>query len=85
MDRLSGDLDRGNVDGPVFDPSNVSLITIEEFLLRRSQDRLALPDRLFALEELDVHYDSNQRALWTFMTPKARPSFTPPMLAEFEQ
>ncbi|NDA48395.1 MAG: hypothetical protein EBY21_14205 [Alphaproteobacteria bacterium] len=85
MDRLSGDLDHGNEGGEVFDPSNVPLITNEEFLLRRSQDRLALPERLFMLDELDVHYDSDQRALWTFMNPKARPSFTPPMLAEFEQ
>ena len=85
MDRLSGDLDRGNDDGQAFDPSNVSLITNEEFLLRRSEDRLALPERLFALEELDVHYDSDQRALWTFMRPTARPSFTPAMLNEFEQ
>lgn len=85
MDRLSGVLDRGIENGEVFDPSNVSLITNEEFLLRRSEERLALPDGLFTLNELDVHYDSGQRALWTFMRPKARPSFTPPMLAEFEQ
>jgi DSF synthase len=84
MDRLSGDLGRGVEDGELFDPSNVSLITNENFLLRRSEDRLAIPDRLFALNELDVHYDSDQRALWTFMRPKARPSFTPHMLAEFE-
>ena len=84
MDRLSGDLDRGIGGGQEFDPSNVSLINNEDFLLRRSQERLALPDRLFALEELDVHYDGEHRALWSFMRPTARPSFTPPMLAEFE-
>ena len=50
----------------MFDPSNVSLITNEEFLLRRSQDRLALPERLFMLDELDVHYDSDQRALFIY-------------------
>jgi DSF synthase len=84
MDRLSGDLDRGIDEGEIYDPANVSLITNEGFLLRRSEERLALPDRLFALDELDVHYDSEQRSLWTFMRPKTRPSFTPPMLTDFE-
>ena len=65
--------------------SSVSLISNEEFMLRRSVDRLAMPEALFALEQLDVLYDTEQRALWTFMRPKARPSFTPPMLADFEQ
>ena len=64
--------------------SDISLIGNEEFMLRKSVERLALPGHLFALDELDVHYDAEQRALWTFMRPKARPSFTPPMLADFE-
>ena len=44
-----------------------------------------MPERLFALDELDVLYTTEQRALWTFMRPVGRPSFTPPMLADFEQ
>src|SRR5438874_3009382 len=84
MDRLAGDLERRNDDGQQFDSSSVSLINNEEFMLRRSAERLAMPERLFALEELDVHYDSDHRALWTFMRPKGRPSFTPSMLADFE-
>ena len=67
------------------DTSCASLITNDEFMLRKSVERLALPERLFGFDELDVHYDGEQRALWTFMRPKARPSFTPPMLADFEQ
>ncbi len=85
MDRPSRGLDEGNEDGQMLDSSSISLITNEEFMLRKSAERLALPERLFTLEELDVHYDSEQRALWTFMRPKGRPSFTPPMLADFEQ
>ncbi len=44
-----------------------------------------MPKRLFALDELDVLYEREHRALWTFMNPKGRPSFTPPMLSDFEQ
>ncbi len=55
-----------------------------EALLRQSAQRLALPERLFALEELDVLYEAGQRAIWTFIHPKGRPSFTPPMLSDFE-
>ncbi len=56
-----------------------------EFLLRKSAQRLAVPERLFNLEELDVLYDSERCALWTFMHPSGRPTFTPRMLADFEQ
>ena len=84
MDRLRGDLDRGNNDGEPIDSAQMSLVTNEKFLLRRSHDRLALPERLFTLAELDVHYQPDQRALWTFMRPNERPTFTQPMLADFE-
>jgi DSF synthase len=39
---------------------------------------------LFALQELDVLYDDNTEALWTFMNPADRPSFTHAMLRDFE-
>ncbi|MGE3690748.1 MAG: crotonase/enoyl-CoA hydratase family protein [Novosphingobium sp.] len=57
----------------------------DEALLRRSEQRLAIPEDLFKLEELDVLYDVERRALWTYMRPKGRPSFTPPMLGDFEK
>jgi DSF synthase len=85
MDRPARGLDEGNEDGQIPGPSNITLIDNEEFMLRKSVERLALPERLFALDELDVHYDREHRALWTFMLPRERPSFTPPMLADFEQ
>lgn len=46
--------------------------------------RLAIPQRLFELNELDVLYDGERRSLWTFMRPRQRPSFTPSILADFE-
>ena len=83
MDQLSGDLDGQNAGGMLHEVSAIPLHTDDELLLRQSAERLALPERLFALDELDVHYNREQRALWTFMRPKARPSFTPSMLADF--
>jgi DSF synthase len=85
MDRPARGLDEGDEDRQMPGPSNITLIDNEEFMLRKSVERLALPERLFALDELDVHYDREHRALWTFMRPRERPSFTPPMLADFEQ
>ncbi len=84
MDRLSGGLERDDRDEAAQPVPAIPLNSDEEFLLRRSEERLALPQRLFDLDELDVLYDVDHRALWTFMRPKARPSFTPPMLADFE-
>ena len=34
---------------------------------------------------LDVLYQAEINTLWTFMRPEGRPSFTPSMLADFEQ
>ena len=45
--------------------------------------RLGLPDRLFDLDELDVFYDQRNAALWTFMRPAGRPSFTLKLLDDF--
>ncbi len=84
MDRHTHDLDRHNADGLSGDGPAFPFAGPEDTLLAQSAQRLDLPERLFALEELDVLYDCDQRALWTFMRPKGRPSFTPPMLADFE-
>lgn len=54
-------------------------------LLEEARQRLAIPDRLFALSELDVLYDDADQALWTYMRPAVRPSFTPPMLGDFNE
>lgn len=85
MDRLSGDLDRQDDLGDAADMSAIPLKNDVELLLEESNRRLAVPERLLTLNELDVLYDDRSLALWTFMAPQERPSFTPTMLSDFEQ
>ena len=85
MDRLSGDLDGRNDSGSPADVSAIPLKAGDELLLEQSNRRLQISERLLKLEELDVLYDEDRQTLWTFMHPRGRPSFTPPMLADFEQ
>lgn len=83
MDRLSSGL-AGRDDG--LEPEFGSAFDLHgggDELLEQSQLRLTIPDDLFALNELEVLYDERNAALWTFMRPSGRPSFTPPMLADF--
>jgi DSF synthase len=84
MDRLSGDLEGecrvlNELDGPAL-PLNYN----DEILLENAARRLAVPERLLNLRELDVLFDGDNKALWTFMSPLGRPSFTPSMLGDFE-
>lgn len=85
MDRQSGDLDRQADSGGLEEVPAIPLRNDVEHLLDESNRRLAVPERLLNLGELDVLYDERKQALWTFMRPKDRPSFTPTMLADFEQ
>lgn len=85
MDRLPGDLDRKDEGGRIAETPAIPLRSEAEFLLERSGQRLAIPERLLNLNELDVLYDGDTCALWTFMNPVGRPSFTPTMLSDFEQ
>ena len=85
MDRLSGDLDRGNeLDGDG-EGVVIPLGGRDDELLVNAETRLSIPQQLYGLEELDVLYDADCAALWTFMTPAGRPSFTPSLLRDFEQ
>lgn len=84
MDRLSAGLAgsdplHGKVDAGVSDGKSDAAT-----LLKQAQIRLAVPDELFTLNELDVLYSEGEEALWTYMRPSGRPSFTPPMLGDFE-
>lgn len=56
----------------------------DEELLVESALHSSIPDELFSLQELDVLYDDKACALWTYMSPEGRPSFTPAMLKDFE-
>lgn len=57
----------------------------DEELFAESARHAAMPQELFQLGELDVLYDDSNATLWTFMNPDGRPSFTPPMLHDFER
>jgi DSF synthase len=59
-------------------------LTHEEDILAESVRHAGVPADLFSLQELDVLYDDNTEALWTFMNPADRPSFTHAMLRDFE-
>ncbi len=83
MDRLSGGLSGRNPTHDVDDGPAISLSEEGDELFVQSQRRLAIPDELFALHELDVLYDERNEALWTYMRPTGRPSFTPAMLGDF--
>lgn len=85
MDRRPGDLDRQDDGGNNQDTPAIPLKSEAEILLERSTQRLSVPEALFDLQELDVLYDTERSALWTFMRPLARPSFTRAMLSDFEQ
>jgi DSF synthase len=83
MDRLSGDLSgsgspHAEVEGALSDSNSDA-----EALLQQARMRLSIPDDLFALNELDVLYSEREEALWSYMRPAGRPSFTPPLLGDF--
>lgn len=57
----------------------------DEALVMRSAMPEGIPPDLFDLTQLEVFYQEEHQALWTYMRPQGRPSFTPPMLGEFER
>ncbi len=85
MDRLARDLDQSSEEQGFAATAETPLSTNEELLIERSANRLALPEPLFDLAELDVLYQADIKTLWTFMRPAGRPSFTPSMLTDFER
>ncbi len=84
MDRVPGQIERiddgsGSGEAPV-----VALGSGDEYLLRESALHGAIDKQMFELSELDCLYQADIAALWTFMRPRGRPSFTPTMLHDFE-
>ena len=82
MDRLSSGVVSGGQDAVT--GSAIPLNASHEELIDNAKVRLAVPEALLHLRELDVLYNGEQKAVWTFMRPHARPSFTPSMLSDFE-
>lgn len=56
----------------------------DDNFVAESEIHASIPEPLLALGELDVLYDNEFEVLWTYMRPEGRPSFTPTMLADFE-
>ncbi|WP_349028574.1 crotonase/enoyl-CoA hydratase family protein [Novosphingobium sp.] len=83
MDRLSGDLAGHDGSREAEGAIAIPFAQSSDELFVQAQRRLSVPDELFALSELDVFYDERAEALWTYMRPTGRPSFTPPMLGDF--
>jgi DSF synthase len=84
MDRLSSQLDRSDDSSPDTDETVIGFGRGDEHLVTASRHHLSIDRQLFDLAELDVLYQAENAALWTFMRPSSRPSFTPPMLRDFE-
>ena len=59
---------------PAASPSDAKLLD----LMRGAEAR-----RLFRLEQLEVNWDAEAGALWTFMRPRGRPSYNPDFLEDF--
>ena len=84
MDRLVADLDSVRSLASSADTPSLFFEGSEAGFTHDSRHRLALPEKLFRLNELDVLYEPEDEVLWTFMRPRGRPSFTPSMLEDFE-
>ncbi|KEO91563.1 enoyl-CoA hydratase [Erythrobacter longus] len=63
---------------------NPILLSGADDALSESELNGAVPGALFELKELDVLYDDRVGALWSYMRPEGRPSFTSSMLSDFE-
>lgn len=84
MDRLVAGLDNMRNLASTEDTRALFFESPDAGFVDDAQDRLALPEKLFGLNELDVLYEPVDEVLWTFMRPAGRPSFTPSMLEDFE-
>ena len=84
MDRLSGHLDRLDDGWIGTGDAVIGFGSGDEHLIEESQRHLRINRQLFDMTELDVLYHAENAALWTFMRPSGRPSFTPTMLHDFE-
>ncbi|MEO0062625.1 MAG: hypothetical protein RLZZ08_1185 [Pseudomonadota bacterium] len=84
MDRVSSQIEHAASDADFNTPSLMPLPGRNEYLVENSAAHLSLDEGLFALEQLDVLYRHENAALWTFIRPSGRPSFTPAMLHDFE-
>jgi DSF synthase len=84
MDRLSGHIENIESVSHETDSSIIGFGAGDEHLLDESVRHRAIDPQLFALDELDCLYEAQTATLWTYMRAHGRPSFTRPMLRDFE-
>jgi DSF synthase len=84
MDRLSSPLDRSHDAVENSGGSVIGFGAGDDHLIERGSHHTAINQQLFELAELEIQYDAAMATLWTFMRPSHRPSFTPPMLHDFD-
>nr|WP_240049061.1 crotonase/enoyl-CoA hydratase family protein [Parerythrobacter lutipelagi] len=85
MDRAgSGISNEGSEDSGGLD-TFVTLSRQDEALVTDAAMPRGVPHELFELTELESFYQEEEQALWTYMRPAGRPSFTPHMLSDFER
>lgn len=84
MERVDTELEGGSGVMDNFTGSAIPLANGEEHLVDTGSGLVETPAALLALQELDVFYEQDTEVLWTYMRPEGRPSFTPPMLGDFE-
>jgi len=64
-------------------PSLVSVAPVVSAVPLIEAKKAADARRLFELEQLEVSWDAQNGALWTFMRPRGRPSYNPDFLEDF--
>ena len=84
MDRLSNQMDRLDNDLPGSAEPAAEFGNSDDHVVTSANFHRQINRQLFDLNELDVLYQPESAALWTFMRPAGRPSFTPSMLRDFE-
>jgi DSF synthase len=84
MDRLSGHIENIESISNETEPGAIGFGPGDEHLLEDRARHRPIDAQLFGLEELDCSYEAGTATLWTFMRPRGRPSFTPPMLRDFD-
>ena len=84
MDRVAGQIEQMDDGLGAGETPLIGLGEGDEYLLRESALHGAIDRQIFELVELDCLYRADVAALWSFMRPAGRPSFTPTMLRDFE-
>lgn len=85
MDRVGSSLDNATANAADHADAVMPLAHHEEMFAMPPAIPHRVPDELLALTQLETFYQEECQALWSYMRPKGRPSFTPPMLGEFER